>query len=241
MATGGDAAALTASSINQEQLLHELESKYLSLKSDFSIAESERQTLATDKKAALEEADRVAKLATEREEETRELKQQLLQLTTENDALSFKLQTATSLAERRLSEVEELQTTVREHNHLLVDAQRQEMQALERAAKQEVQVAPLTHALTRAKKETEAAQQHSQWLESQLSDKTKTVQELRLDLAKHTHDLEELKIRSTEELTSAKRQLESARLANKKMESVLIKSKETLKELHASKQTPLLV
>uniref|UniRef100_H3H197 Uncharacterized protein n=1 Tax=Phytophthora ramorum TaxID=164328 RepID=H3H197_PHYRM len=235
MTTGGDAAALTASSINQEQLLHELESKYLSLKSDFSIAESERQTLATDKKAALEEADRVAKLATEREEETRELKQQLLQLTTENDALSFKLQTATSLAERRLSEVEELQTTVREHNHLLVDAQRQEMQALERAAKQEAQVAPLTHALTRAKKETEAAQQHSQWLESQLSDKTKTVQELRLDLAKHTHDLEELKIRSTEELTSAKRQLESARLANKKMESALIKSKEALKELHASK------
>ncbi|KAF4027914.1 hypothetical protein GN244_ATG20451 [Phytophthora infestans] len=95
----------------------------------------------------------------------------------------------------------------------------------------------LTHALARAKKETEAAQQHSQWLETQLSEKTKTVQELRLDLAKHTHDLEELKIRSTEELTSAKRQLESARLANKKMENALIKSKEDLKELHASKES----
>ncbi|KUF95168.1 hypothetical protein AM588_10007890 [Phytophthora nicotianae] len=235
MATGGDAAALTASSINQEQLLHELESKYLSLKSDFSLAESERQALAADKKAALEEAERATKLVVEREEETRQLKQQVLQLTTEKDALSFKLQTATSLAERRLTEVEELQTTVREHNRLLVDAQRQEMQALERAAKQEAQVAPLTHALARAKKETEAAQQHSQWLETQLSEKTKTVQELRLDLAKHTHDLEELKIRSTEELTSAKRQLESARLANKKMESALIKSKEALKELQASK------
>jgi hypothetical protein len=35
-----------------EQLLHELESKYLSLKSDFSIAESARQALAADKKAA---------------------------------------------------------------------------------------------------------------------------------------------------------------------------------------------
>ncbi|ETK71412.1 hypothetical protein F441_21833 [Phytophthora nicotianae CJ01A1] len=235
MATGGDAAALTASSINQEQLLHELESKYLSLKSNFSLAESERQALAADKKAALEEAERATKLVVEREEETRQLKQQVLQLTTEKDALSFKLQTATSLAERRLTEVEELQTTVREHNRLLVDAQRQEMQALERAAKQEAQVAPLTHALARAKKETEAAQQHSQWLETQLSEKTKTVQELRLDLAKHTHDLEELKIRSTEELTSAKRQLESARLANKKMESALIKSKEALKELQASK------
>ncbi|KAG6961231.1 hypothetical protein JG688_00009209 [Phytophthora aleatoria] len=235
MATGGDAAALAASSINQEQLLHELESKYLNLKSDFSLAESERQALAADKKAALEGAERATKLVAEREEETRELKQQLLQLTTEKDALSFKLQTATSLAERRLSEVEELQTTVREHNRLLVDAQRQEMQALERAAQQEAQVAPLTHALARAKKETEAAQQHSQWLETQLSEKTKTVQELRLDLAKHTHDLEELKIRSTEELTSAKRQLESARLANKKMENALIKSKEALKELQASK------
>ncbi|KAG7378321.1 hypothetical protein PHYPSEUDO_010247 [Phytophthora pseudosyringae] len=235
MATGGDAAALAASSINQEQLLHELESKYLSLKSDFSIAESERQALAAAKKAAVEEADRVTKLAAEREEETRQLKQQVLQLTTQQDALSFKLQTATSLSERRLSEVEELQATVREHNRLLVDAQRQEMQALERAAKQEAQVAPLTHALTRAKTETEAAQQHSQWLETQLSEKTKTVQELRLDLAKHTHNLEETKIRSTEELTSAKRQLESARLANKKMESALIKSKEALKELQAAK------
>jgi nucleoprotein TPR len=131
--------------------------------------------------------------------------------------------------------VEELQAAVREHNRLLVDAQRQEMQAMERAAKQEAQVAPLTHALARAKKETEAAQQHSQWLETQVADKTNTVQELRLDLAKHTHDLEELKIRSTEELTSAKRQLESARLANKKMESAMIKSKEALKELQASK------
>ncbi|KAG1684902.1 hypothetical protein DVH05_010168 [Phytophthora capsici] len=235
MATGGDAAALAASSINQEQLLHELESKYLNLKSDFSIAESERQALAADKKAALEEVERVKKLAAEHEEETRQLKLQLLQVTTEKDALSFKLQTATSLAERRLSEVEELQATVREHNRLLVEAQRQEMQALERAAKQEAQVAPLTHALNRAKKETEAAQQHSQWLETQVSEKTKTVQELRLDLSKHTRDLEELKMRSTEELTSAKRQLESARLANKKLESSLIKSKEALKELQASK------
>ncbi|KAE8995903.1 hypothetical protein PF011_g16125 [Phytophthora fragariae] len=235
MATGGDAAALAASSINQEQLLHELESKYLILKSDFSLAESERQALAVDKKAALEEVERVTKLAAEREEDTRQLKQQLLQLTTEKDALTFKLQTATSLAERRLSDVEELQTTVREHNRLLVEAQRQQMQALERAAQQEAQVAPLTHALARAQKETEAAQQHSQWLETQVGDKTKTVQELRLDLAKHTHDLEELKIRSTEELTSAKRQLESARLANKKMESALIKSKEALKELQAAK------
>ncbi|KAL3669066.1 hypothetical protein V7S43_005450 [Phytophthora oleae] len=235
MATGGDAAALTASSINQEQLLHELESKYLNLKSEFSIAESERQALAADKKAALEDAERVTKLAAEREEETRQLKQQLLQVTTEKDALSFKLHTATSLAERRLSEVEELQATVREHNRLLVDAQRQEMQALERAAKQEAQVAPLTHALSRAKKETEAAQQHSQWLETQVSEKTKTVQELRLDLSKHTRDLEELKMRNTEELTSAKRQLESARLANKKLESSLSKSKEALKELQASK------
>ncbi|CAI5713702.1 unnamed protein product [Peronospora effusa] len=235
MATGSDTAALAASSINQEQLLHELESKYLSLKSDYSLVESERQTLVGEKKAALEEVRRVTKLAEEREDETRQLKQQLLQVTTQKDALTFKLQTATSLAERRLSEVEELQTIVREHNRLLVDAQRQEMQALEKAAKHEAQVAPLTFAITRAKKETEAAQQHSQWLETQLSDKTKTVQELRQEVAKYTHDLEELKIRSTEEITSAKRQLESARLTAKKMESALIKSKEALKELQASK------
>ncbi|CAI5706289.1 unnamed protein product [Peronospora farinosa] len=258
MATGSDTAALAASSINQgvmmatevkcgvffrpdktlsvnEQLLHELESKYLSLKSDYSLVESERQTLVGEKNAALEEVRRVTKLAEEREDETRQLKQQLLQVTTQKDALTFKLQTATSLAERRLSEVEELQTTVREHNRLLVDAQRQEMQALEKAAKHEAQVAPLTFAITRAKKETEAAQQHSQWLETQLSDKTKTVQELRQEVAKYTHDLEELKIRSTEEITSAKRQLESARLTAKKMESALIKSKEALKELQASK------
>ncbi|KAG7395652.1 hypothetical protein PHYBOEH_003371 [Phytophthora boehmeriae] len=235
MASGGDEAAAAASSINQEQLLHELESKYLRLKSDFSLAESERQTLAASKKAAVEEAERVAKLNAEREDETRQLKQQLLQVTTEKDALTFKLQTVTSLAERRLTDVEELQTTVREHNKLLVETQRQEMQALERAAKQEAQVAPLTHALARAKKEAEAAQQHSEWLETQVSEKTKTIQELRLDLAKHTHDLEEMKIRSTEELTSAKRQLESARLANKKMDTALIKSKEALKELQAAK------
>ncbi|CAI5709467.1 unnamed protein product [Peronospora destructor] len=235
MATGGNTAALAASSINQEQLLHDLESKYLSLKSELSLVESERQTLVGEKKAALDEARRVTKLAEEREDETCQLKQQLLQVTTQKDALTFKLQTATSLAERRLSEVEELQTTIREHNRLLVDAQRQEVQALERAAKQEAQVAPLTFAITRAKKETEAAQQHSQWLETQLSDKTKTVQELRQEVAKYTHDLEELKIRSTEELTSAKRQLESARLTAKKMESALIKSKEALKELQASK------
>ncbi|GMF24746.1 unnamed protein product [Phytophthora lilii] len=183
----------------------------------------------------VDEAERVTQRAAARDAEARELQQQLLQLRAEKDTLAFKLQTATAQAERRLADVEELQAAAREHNRLLVDAQRQEMQALERAAKQEAQVAPLTHALARAKKETEAAQQHSQWLETQLADKTKTVQELRLDLAKHTHDLEELKIRSTEDLTSAKRQLESARLANKKMESALIKSKEALKELQAAK------
>lgn len=235
MAMEDDAAALTASSINQEQLVHELETKYLNLKSEFSLAENERQSLVGEKKAALAEVERITKLAAERDEESRQLKQQLLQLTMEKDALSFKLQTATSLAERRLSEVEELQTTVREQNRLFVDTQRQEMQALERASQQEAQVAPLNHALTRAKKETEAAQQHSQWLETQLSDKTKTIQELRLALAKLTHEKEELKIRSTEEITSAKRQLESARLANKKIENALIKSKEALKELQASK------
>ncbi|RLN67778.1 hypothetical protein BBJ28_00001062 [Nothophytophthora sp. Chile5] len=218
-----------------EQLLHELETKYLALRSDFSLAESERQTLAAEKKAALVELAQATAGNAERENERRQLQQKLLQVTTEKDALTFKLQTATSLAERRLSEVEELQTTVREHNRLVVAAQRQEMQALERAAAQEAQVAPLTHGLARAKKETEAAQQHAQWLETQLSEKTKTVQALRQDLAKRTHDLEDLKVRSTEELMSAKRQLESARLANKKMESALIKSKEALKELQASK------
>ncbi|KAI9909866.1 hypothetical protein PsorP6_010014 [Peronosclerospora sorghi] len=156
----------------------------------------------------VEEAQRVTKLLANREEEARQLKQQLLQVTTENDALTFKLQVASSLAERRLSEIEELQTTAREKNRLLVDAQRQEMQAQVRAAKQETQVALMTHALTRAQKEAEAAQQDSQWLEEQLAEKTKTVQELRHEMAKRSHDLEELKIRSEEELTSAKRQME---------------------------------
>ncbi|KAI9916664.1 hypothetical protein PsorP6_017902 [Peronosclerospora sorghi] len=183
----------------------------------------------------VEEAQRVTKLLAEWEEEARQLKQQLVQMTTEKDALTVKLQTATSLVERRLSEIEELQTTVREQNRLLVDAQRQEMQARERAAKQEAQVAPMTHALTRAQKEAEAAQLHSQWLEEQLAEKTKTVQELRHEMAKRSHDLEELKTRTAEELTSAKRQLESARLANKKLEGALIKSKEALKELQAAK------
>uniref|UniRef100_A0AAV1V1S8 Nucleoprotein TPR/MLP1 domain-containing protein n=1 Tax=Peronospora matthiolae TaxID=2874970 RepID=A0AAV1V1S8_9STRA len=235
MASGGDAAALAASHINQEQLLHDLESKYLNVKSDLALVERNCQTLEADKQAALEKAEQVATLAEEHEKVAREATQQLLQVTAEKDALTFKLQMATSLAERRLSEVEELQTTVREQNKVLVDAQRQEMQALERAAKQEAQVAPLTHALTRAKKETEATQQHSQWLETQLSEKTRTVQELRHELTKCTHDLEELKIRSTEELTSVKRQLESARLANQKIEGALIKSTEAMKELQASK------
>ncbi|CEG37874.1 nuclear mitotic apparatus [Plasmopara halstedii] len=235
MATEGDAAALTASSINQEQLLHELEAKYLALKSEFTLAENDRQALVADKAAALAEVERKTKLAAERNEEANQLKQQMLQLTMEKDSLSFKLQMAASLAERRLSETEELQSTVREQNRLLVDVQRQEMQSLERASQQEAQVAPLTNALSRAKKETEVAQQHSQWLESQLSEKTKIIQELRLTLASLTHELEELKIRSAEELASTKRQLESARLANQKMENALIKSKEALKELQASK------
>ncbi|KAI9918477.1 hypothetical protein PsorP6_011504 [Peronosclerospora sorghi] len=230
-----EAAASTASSINQEQLLHELESKYLRLQRKCSLAESECQSLEADKRAAVEEAQRIRKLFAEREDEACQLKQQLLKVTTEKDALTFKLETATSVAERRLSEIDELQTTVREHSRLLVEAQRREMQALERAAKQEAQVATMTHAVTRAQKEAEAAQQHSQWFEEQLAEKIKTVQELRHEIAKHSHDLEELKIRSTEELTSAKRQLESARLANKKLEGALIKSKEALKELQAAK------
>ncbi|KAI9910456.1 hypothetical protein PsorP6_010069 [Peronosclerospora sorghi] len=221
--------------LDTEQLLHELESKYLSLQRKFSLAESECQSLVADKKVAVEEAQRVTKLLANREEEARQLKQQLLQVTTENDALTFKLQVASSLAERRLSEIEELQTTAREKNRLLVDAQRQEMQAQVRAAKQETQVALMTHALTRAQKEAEAAQQDSQWLEEQLAEKTKTVQELRHEMAKRSHDLEELKIRSEEELTSAKRQMESARMVSTKIEGALIKSKEALKELQASK------
>ncbi|KAI9910602.1 hypothetical protein PsorP6_010181 [Peronosclerospora sorghi] len=196
-----------------KQLLHELEGKYLSCKRKFSLAESECQSLVADKKAAMEESQRATKLLADREEEARQLKQKLLQVTTEKDALTFKLQTATSLAERRPFEIEELQTAFREQNRLFFDAQRQEMQALERAEKQEAQVAPMTHILTSAQKETKAAQQHSQWLEEQLAEKTKTVQELRHKMAKRSHDLEELKIRTTEELTSAKRQMESARLA----------------------------
>ncbi|CAH0473243.1 unnamed protein product [Peronospora belbahrii] len=232
---GHDVAVLSATCLNQEQLVHELESKYLNLKTEYSFLEKEHEVLTREKKHIVAQYEHMTQVVVEREEETRGLKQQLVQVTTEKDALTLKCQTATSLAERRLLEVEELQTTVRENNQRLIEAQRQEMEALERAAKQEAQVALLTHAISRAKKETEAAQQHSQWLETQLYEKTKTVQELRQELAKHIHDLEELKIRSTEELTSGKRQLASARLATKKMEAALIKSKEAMKELQASK------
>lgn len=125
--------------------------------------------------------------------------------------------------------------TLKDQSSLLINAQKQEMEALQRVSEQEAQVAPLQHTVARLQKELESGKQHTEWLEQQVTEKTKSIQELRQTLAKNTHDFEEHKAQMTEELTSAKRQVENARVAAKKMENTLIHSKEQVKELLASK------
>lgn len=125
--------------------------------------------------------------------------------------------------------------TVKDQARELIESQRREMAALQRAGEHEAQVEPLRHRIARLETDVTNAKQQSEWLESQVAEKTKFTHELRKTLSQQTHDLEELKMKSTEELTSAKRQLESARQVSKKLESSLIQSKELVKEAHAAK------
>lgn len=125
--------------------------------------------------------------------------------------------------------------SVKEQAKQLVESQRREMDALQRAAEQEAQVDPLRHSIARLQTEIENTKQHTEWLESQVGEKTKFTQELRQSLSKQTHAYEELKMKYTEEITSTKRQLENARQVSKKLESSLIQSKEQVKEIQAAK------
>lgn len=125
--------------------------------------------------------------------------------------------------------------TVKQQAKQLVDASQREVAALQRAAEQETQVDPLRHSLARLTAELESSKQHSTWLESQVTEKTKFALDLRKALGKQTHELDELKVKATEELTSAKRQLESARQSSKKLEAALIQSKEHVKAVQAAK------
>jgi nucleoprotein TPR len=185
--------------------------------------------------AAVEAAKRAAEAAEQREKELQALQDELARVASDRDQLSVRAQAAKSQAERRLAEVEGLQDSLKDQSTLLMSAQKQEMEALQRAAEQEAQLAPLQHALERLRAELAGSKQHTEWLESQLTDKTAAVQELRQTTAKSTHEHEEMKERLTDELASAKRQLESARAAAKKTESTLIHNKEQLKELMATK------
>lgn len=124
---------------------------------------------------------------------------------------------------------------LQEQSALLIAAQKQEMEALQRVSEQEAQMAPLQHSLTRVRAELDSGKQHTEWLETQLAEKTAAVQELRQTAAKHAHEHEEVKVELTEDLASARRQLENLRLSQKKLDSALIHSKEQLKELQASK------
>ncbi|KAF1325618.1 Nuclear mitotic apparatus protein, partial [Globisporangium splendens] len=229
------AADAVATSINQEQLFHELEQKYIELKSEFTVCETEKQAIATEKHEAVAELKRVQALASERETELVHAKETLMKVTSEKEQLGFQLKTAQSLAERRLLEIETLQATVKEQTKQLVESQRREMEALQRAGEQEAQVDPLRHSIARLQTEIENSKQHTQWLESQVGEKTKFTQELRQSLSKQTHEYEELKMKYTEEITSTKRQLENARQVSKKLESSLIQSKEQVKEIQAAK------
>uniref|UniRef100_K3X5B0 Uncharacterized protein n=1 Tax=Globisporangium ultimum (strain ATCC 200006 / CBS 805.95 / DAOM BR144) TaxID=431595 RepID=K3X5B0_GLOUD len=229
------AADAAATSINQEQLFHELEQKYIELKSEFTVCETEKQAIATEKHEAMAELKRVQALARERETELVHAKETLMRVTSEKEHLRFQLKTAQSLAERRLLEIETLQATVKEQTKQLVESQRREMEALQRAGEQEAQVDPLRHSIARLQTEIENSKQHTQWLESQVDEKTKFTQELRQSLSKQTREYEELKMKYTEEITSTKRQLENARQVSKKLESSLIQSKEQVKEIQAAK------
>lgn len=183
----------------------------------------------------MDELKRLQTLSTEREADFVSARETLLRVTSEKDQLGFQLKAALSLAERRFTDIEALQSTVKEQAKQLVDSQRREMDALQQAAEQEAQVEPLRHALARLHTEIANSKQHTEWLESQVGEKTKFTQELRQSLSKQTHDYEELKMKYTEELTSTKRQLENARQVGKKLESSLIQSKEQVKEIQAAK------
>lgn len=172
--------------------------------------------------------------STTRDTDYTESKQQLMQMQIKYDQLSVQLSAANALAERRLTDVESLQMTVKEQAKQVVASQKQEMEAMQRVAELETQVDPLRHQAARLQKELDGSKQHTEWLEMQLTEKTKSIQTLRQSVAKQSHDLEDLKMRSAEEMASMKRQLENARLTSKKLESSLIYSKEQIKELQAA-------
>ncbi|TMW61234.1 hypothetical protein Poli38472_013697 [Pythium oligandrum] len=233
--TGAGAALAAAASINQEQLLHELEQKHLKLKADFVVLESERDAIVQQKNASAAEIQQLQATIAERDVAALKASEELLQLRTERDQLAFQTKTVSALAERRLTEIEDLQTTVKDQSKQLVEAQRKEVEALQRAAEHETQVEPLRHSVQRLNKEMETQKQHVEWMEKQLTEKTKIIQELRESLSKNAHDGEESKLQHEEEAASLRRQLESARQVSKKLESSLVQTKEQVKEVQAAK------
>ncbi|GLD98853.1 hypothetical protein PINS_up007571 [Pythium insidiosum] len=212
-----------------------MEQKFLKLKADYAVLESERDTLVEQKQASANEIKQVQDVLAVKEADIARVNDDLLQLRTEREQLAFQVKTATSLAERRLSEIEELQQAVKERSTQLIEAQRKEVEAIQRAAEHETQAHPLRLTTERLTKELETQKQHVDWMEKQLTEKTKTVQDLRQSVAKFTHEVEDLKIQHTEEMTALQRQLDSARQVSKKLESSLVHAQEQVKEAQAAK------
>ncbi|KAJ0403307.1 hypothetical protein P43SY_009341 [Pythium insidiosum] len=230
-----EAARAAAASVNQEQLFHEMEQKFLKLKADYAVIESERDALVEQKHASVNEIKQMQDTLAAKDADVSRVNDELLQLRTEREQLSFQVKTATSLAERRLSEIEELQQAVKERSKQLIEAQRKEVEAIQRAAEHETQAHPLRLTTERLTKELETQKQHVDWMEKKLTEKTKSVQDLRQTVAKLTHELEDLRMQHTEEMTAVQRQLESARQVSKKLESSLVHAQEQVKEAQAAK------
>ncbi|DBA02235.1 TPA: hypothetical protein N0F65_007645 [Lagenidium giganteum] len=233
--SSAEQAEQAAQRINQEQLFHELEQKYIALKSELTLSETERQRLLDINNDTQAELKLAQEKALEKEAHALKAQEELLKMRTEKEQLQFQLKSTQALADRRLAEVETLHSTVKEQAAQLVATQKGEMDAMQRMAVQETEVEPLKHTVARLQKDVASSEQHSEWLEKQLAEKTKIIQGMRQSLSKMTHDHEELKIKATEDTTSLKRQLENARLASKKFESSLIQAKEQVKETLAAK------
>nr|CCA26011.1 nuclear mitotic apparatus protein putative [Albugo laibachii Nc14] len=248
----GKAAASLAKSINQEQIIHEMEQKYFhatnhvkKLQNEKKKVAMEAQNLRTSFLSSIhpkiaktiffvemtEQAwDELQRVHSEQERQIMELKSQKSEMELKNGQLKAQLDATRNSAERQRKEKDQVHETLQNQSEEVIRLQQKNVEAHRKITQVQVELETLRQTHARVEKERESQVQHVEWLERNLSDKTKQLQGVRQSLYVKEAELEACKLTNSEETHALKAQLENCRLANKNMEKKFISLQEQLKE-----------
>ncbi|KDO25890.1 hypothetical protein SPRG_08832 [Saprolegnia parasitica CBS 223.65] len=176
--------------LNQEQLVHEVERKYM------AAAETIRVTKARIEALEAELEAKRGEIATHKAsvDALEAIKQQgdadLAQAAREKAQLDAQLKSVTSLADQRLEEIHAERGRIADQAKQLVALQTSETKALQAHARLEAQLAPLQLEVSRLRKEVAAEKAHLEEAQSQLVEKSRAFTEYRLEAHKKISDIE---------------------------------------------------